>query len=143
MVPMSLDKIDLAAIDFLVIDDNKFIRRLLKEILYSFGARRVREVVSADDAFVEVRKSPPDVILCDWMMHPVNGLTFLKWVREQTAMQRIPVIMITGHATSDYVETALGEGADSYIAKPFTPATLLAHIVKIVEASAPAPAFYL
>jgi DNA-binding response OmpR family regulator len=76
------------------------------------------------------------------MMQPTDGFAFLQWLREQAGMQRIPVIMITGHATSEHVEAALGEGADSYIAKPFTPATLLTHIVKIVEASAPLPAHF-
>lgn len=138
---MTLEKVDLSTVDFLVVDDNRFIRRLLREILSSFGVRKIREAVSADEAMGEVRKSPPDLILCDWVMHPVNGLAFLKRLREQTGLPRIPIIMITGHATSDHVETALGEGADGYIAKPFTSASLLAHIMKIVEASA--PVFYL
>lgn len=142
---MTLDKVDLTSVDFLVVDDNRFIRRLLREILFSFGVRKIREAESADEALHAVRKSPPDLILCDWMMHPVSGLDFLKWLRGEAGIQRVPIVMITGHATSDYVETALGEGADSYIAKPFTPSTLLAHIMKIVEASAavPAAAYYL
>jgi two-component system chemotaxis response regulator CheY len=112
-----LSRIDLSDVDILLVDDNQFIRRLLNEILNSFGARRVREAYSVEDALKQIDRCSPDIIFCDWMMRPTNGLDFLKKVRSG-GKARIPFIMITGHGTGDHVTAAMGEGADSYIVNP-------------------------
>jgi two-component system chemotaxis response regulator CheY len=131
-VPLS--RIDLSDIDFLLVDDNRFIRRLLKEILLSFGARKVREACSGKEAFFQIDRCSPDIIFCDWMMSPINGLDILKKVKSG-GKARIPFIMITGHSTGDHVAAAMGEGADSYIVKPFKPATLMDHLIKVISAT--------
>ena len=128
-------RIDLTEVDFLVIEDNPFVRRLLCEVLRTFGARRVREAADPDDAFRHMQVRRPDIILCDWMMSPMDGLEFLRKLRLEEQGLHTPVIMITGHATSDHVAAALGEGANSYIVKPFNPSTLMEHIIKVVSAT--------
>lgn len=128
-------RIDLSEVEFLVIDDNQFVRRLLGEVLRSFGARKVQEVESPEAAFTQMQLRMPDIVLCDWMMSPMDGLEFLRKLRAMPRGRHTPVIMITGHATSDHVAAALGEGADSYIVKPFNPSTLMEHIVKVVTAT--------
>lgn len=131
-MPLPLDRVDLSQLDVLVIDDNKFIRLLLSDVLRSFAVGTIREASSADQALFKICQRRPDIILCDWMMSPVDGMDLMKRIRSESGMQRIPIIMITGHATSDHVSEALGEGADSYIVKPFRPATLMEHILKII-----------
>ncbi len=128
-------RIDLTELDFLLIDDNEFVRRLLCEVLRSFGSRSVREAESPQAAFFQMKIRIPDIIFCDWMMSPMDGMEFLRQLRAQPGTRHTPVIMITGHATSDHVAAALGEGADSYIVKPFKPGTLMEHIVKVVSAT--------
>lgn len=123
-------RINLSTVDFLVIDDNHFIRRLMREILLAFGARSVREANRAEDGLDAVAQDPPDIILCDWMMRPMDGLEFLRTLRSGP-WSSIPVIMVTGHATADHVAAALGDGADSYVVKPFRAMTLLEHIAKV------------
>ena len=127
-----LEKIDLTSLDILVVDDNQFIRRLLIEILRSFGVGSVRQAPAVDEALWKIEHKTPDIIFCDWMMSPVDGLAFLRSVRAKDKTRHTPVVMITGHATTDHVSTALGEGADSYIVKPFRAATVMEHIVKVV-----------
>ena len=129
------NRIDLSEIEFLLIEDNTFMRRLLSEVLRAFGARKVLEADSAEKAFLQMQLRMPDIIFCDWMMSPMDGLEFLRRLRAMPGGRHTPVIMVTGHATSDHVATALGEGADSYIVKPFNPATLMEHIVKVVTAT--------
>src|SRR5579864_6821601 len=133
-MPPPLSRIDLSNIDFLLVDDNQFIRRLLKEILLGFGAVHVRESSSAEDAFDQILQRTPDLVLCDWIMYPTTGLEFLRRVRRNNG-PHIPFIMITGHATSDHVAAAMGEGADSYIVKPFRVDTLMDHLVKVISAT--------
>lgn len=125
-------RIDLSTVEFLVIDDNQFTRKLTREILRGFGAREVRDVESITDALNAIAQRRPDIILCDWMMHPLDGLFFLKSLRAGSRSD-IPVIMISRHATNDHVAAAMGEGANSYIVKPFRAITLLEHIVKIID----------
>ena len=130
----AIRKVDLRSVRFLVVDDNEFICRLLKEMLSSFGAEIVCQAATVSTAMDIVRGDPPDIILCDWMMRPLDGLAFLKTIRRVRGPY-IPVIMITGHATGDHVAAAMGEGADSYIVKPFCAGPLLEHIVKVIQAS--------
>lgn len=125
---------DFSGIRFLVIDDNRFIRKLTSEILNSFGAHSVLQAENVQDALYYVEHKSPDIILCDWMMYPVDGLGFLKALRGKGITT--PVILVTGHATPDYVHQAIGEGADSYIVKPFTAFTLMEHLLKVIEATA-------
>jgi two-component system chemotaxis response regulator CheY len=132
---MEMARVDLSGLDLLVVDDNKFIRRLMSEILRSFGVRSIREADSAAGAFQEVKQRSPDVIFCDWMMGSFSGLNFLQQIRNADRQSKVPVIMVSGHATTDHVSEALGEGADSYIVKPFTAATLMAHLLKVIAAS--------
>jgi two-component system chemotaxis response regulator CheY len=139
----TLASLDLSEIDFLLVDDNRFIRQLLLEILRSWGARSIREATGSEEALYEIERHPPDVIFCDWMMGPTDGLGFLKKLRTMKTHQRIPLIMVSGHATTDHVAAALGEGADSYIVKPFKPATLMSHLLKVISADETANAFML
>ncbi len=98
-MPPPLDKVDLSELDILLIDDNKFIRLLLGDVLRSFGVGTVREASSADQALEKIHQHRPDIILCDWMMDPPDGLALLRKIRSVDGAQRVPVIMITGHAT--------------------------------------------
>lgn len=137
-MPPLLEKIDLSSLDILVVDDNQFIRRLLIEILCSFGLGSVRSAPSVDEALWKIEHKAPDIVFCDWMMSPVDGLAFLRGLRAKDHTRHTPVVMITGHATADHVSAALGEGADSYIVKPFNAATVMEHIVKVVMNSSDA-----
>lgn len=137
------DCIDLSDLDFLLVDDNRFIRQLLREILKSFGARAIREAQDSDDAFDKIGRHAPDIILCDWMMGPLDGMGFLKQLRGSKAHQRIPIIMVSGHAMTEHVSAALGEGADSYIVKPFRSATLMTHLMKVIVGGTNHDAFML
>jgi CheY-like chemotaxis protein len=124
--------VDLSRADIMVIDDSKFFRHLLAELLVGLGARKVREVDSAEEALCQIEQRPPTLIFCDWMMAPIDGLEFLKRLRAGKNAH-IPVIMITGNATTQHVSTALHDGAASYIVKPFKAATLLGHLAKVLS----------
>jgi CheY-like chemotaxis protein len=131
MVPTS---VDFSSFDILVVEDNLFLRKLINEILTSFGVGRIRQANSADAAMLEIKQQPPDMIFCDWVMPGSGGLTLLRALRRDNAGRypRIPVIVISGHATDDHVAQAIGEGADSYVVKPFTVNTVMQHVLKVI-----------
>jgi len=127
---------DLSDFDVLIVEDNQFIRSLLREMLHAFGVNSVREVNDGTDALWQIHRRPPDLIVTDWVMAPGDGLSLLRKLRRDArgGMPRIPIIVLSGHATDEHVTQALGEGADSYIVKPFNAATLMAHILKVARA---------
>lgn len=134
MPATAIEAADFSGLHALLVDDNKFIRVLVREILRGFGFLRISEALSAGEALERVQQNRPDIIICDWMMHPQDGLTLLRSLRGSADAQvrNIPFIMLSGEVRDDHVAMAIGEGADSYVAKPFTAATLMAHLLRIV-----------
>lgn len=71
-------------------------RHLLKGVLGTLGAKRVEEATDGGDALGAVKSLHPDIVLTEWRMEPVNGLDFLKAIREQpSALKFTPIIMVT------------------------------------------------
>ena len=133
---MTITKADFSQLTILVVDDSEFVRRLVLEMLSGFGVGKILLAESAQEAFARMEIARPDLIICDWQMHPVDGLAVLRKLRLQPSEDypRIPFIMLTGHNSTDDVTTAIGEGADSYIVKPFSSATLMTHLLKVILA---------
>ena len=133
---MATEKADFSRLTILLIDDNKFIRKLVGEILSVFGVGKVVEAESADAAMMRMGETQPDVIFCDWLMEGKDGLDVLRAVRGGRAPidPKTPFVMLTGERRSDHVVTALAEGADSYIAKPVSAAILMSHLMKLIHA---------
>jgi CheY-like chemotaxis protein len=128
---MAVTKADFSPLTILVIDDSPFMQRLLAEMLASFGVGKVLCAAGAEEAFERMETRMPDVIFCDWQMHPVDGLSLLRRLRQQT-QSYVPFVMVTGHNANEDVTLALGEGADSYIVKPFSSETLMNHLIKVI-----------
>jgi two-component system, chemotaxis family, chemotaxis protein CheY len=72
-----------------------------------------------------------DVVLADWNMPEMDGLSLLKAIRANPAFSGIPVIMVTTEAEFDQMATAIAEGAAEYVMKPFT-ADILVDKLRIV-----------
>ena len=104
----------------LVIDDSSAMRALLRGLLRDFGF----EVSEASDVAGGIGwltpGPPPDVALVDWNLPGGSGLEFVRAVRGR----EIPVVMITTEVGPEQVRQALEAGAQEYLMKPFTRATL-------------------
>ena len=134
MAAITITKADFSPLTILVIDDSPFMLRLLAEMLASFGVGKVLTAATAEEAFQRMQHRPPDVIFCDWQMYPVDGLAVLRRLRQQdqSHLAHVPFVMVTGHNANEDVTLALGEGADSYIVKPFSSETLMNHLIKVI-----------
>ena len=130
-----IDKVDLSRLAILLIDDNKFIRRLVTEILRSFGVRKIYQADSAASALGQMAvRGKFDLIICDWSMEPVDGLSVLRAVRcgKTQISPRTPFVILTGECRENKVVEALSEGASSYIVKPISAGLLMQHLVKLI-----------
>ena len=108
----------------LVVDDEQYVRELLKRTLEQEGYA-VTLAADGSSALVRLREHTPDLVLLDIRMPDLTGYQVLEHIREQSD---IPVIMLTGVLEPTAVEQSVGLGADDYIRKPFNPRVLLARI---------------
>jgi DNA-binding NtrC family response regulator len=99
----------------LVVDDEKNIRRTLRQTLEGAGYAVV-EAESAEQALETLQAEPVDVGIFDIRLPAMDGLTLLGRVRE--IRRDLPVIMISGHADTDDVVEAIKRGAIDFFAKP-------------------------
>lgn len=103
----------------LLVDDSGTMRTIQKRCLNKLG---IEDIVEAEDGVVGLsmfEQASFDIILTDWNMPNMDGITFLTKVREQNG--EVPVIMITTEAERARVVTAIQAGCSDYLVKPFTP----------------------
>jgi two-component system chemotaxis response regulator CheY len=128
----------LKPINFLVTDNKPYMRHLLKGVLETLGAKRIEEAKDGGDAMEAVKSLHPDIVLTEWRMGPVNGLDFLKAIREQpSALKFTPIIMVTSETRREKVIEARNAGVTEYVAKPITAKALFLRIREVIERSRP------
>jgi two-component system response regulator AtoC len=101
---------------FLIVDDDKNIRRLCVTIGSSLGFECV-EAESAETALNDIDVHSPDVILADLMMPNMTGIDFLEQVKK--LLPRTEVAIMTGHGSIESAVRAMKMGAYDFITKPF------------------------
>ncbi len=99
----------------LIIDDEKSIRNVLRDILSNEGFT-VEEATDGEEGWKKFTAGNFDVVLCDIKMPKLDGIEFLQKVTE--AGSEVPVIMISGHGNIETAVDAVKKGAFDYIAKP-------------------------
>lgn len=120
----------------LVVDDMSTMRKIIKNMLGQIGFKNITEAESGKKALEIVESAhklgaPFEFILSDWNMPELNGLDFLKVLKESQAHKNIPFLMITAEAEQENVMMAVKAGIDNYIVKPFSPQILKEKIEKI------------
>lgn len=121
----------------LVIDDDEVLGEMIKDLL----AEESYECVVAthgEEGLTLAREMCPAVVILDLMLPDVSGYQVCQRFREDPALQRIPVIMVTGRFTDarDRVQ-GFESGAWDFFAKPFDVRVLIARVKNLVRASAP------
>jgi two-component system KDP operon response regulator KdpE len=116
----------------LVIDDEVQIQRLLEITLQSNGYS-VKEATTAKEGLITAASHPPDLILLDIGLPDDSGHNVLKQLREWYSK---PVIILSVQSSEEDIVTALDNGANDYLVKPFRTGELLARIRTALRASA-------
>ncbi|MBP9739936.1 MAG: sigma-54 dependent transcriptional regulator [Chitinophagaceae bacterium] len=101
--------------NILVIDDEKSIRNVLKDILGNEGYK-VDEAADGEEGLKKFSETTYDVVLCDIKMPKLDGLEFLNKATEINA--EVPIIVISGHGNIETAVDAVKKGAFDYISKP-------------------------
>ena len=111
--------LDFSPLKVLVVDDNAFMRRLLREVLVAlnFEADNVLFASDGDDAIKLMPGRRFDMIICDINMAPMDGKQFTKHVRvdQDSPDRHIPIIICTGHAEIEHIRDARDAGANEIL----------------------------
>ncbi|MGM9753251.1 MAG: response regulator [Candidatus Cryptobacteroides sp.] len=115
----------------LIVDDDAEIRGFIRSLLA--GKYICSEAGEGAEALVLIKRERPDLVISDIVMPGMDGFRLLKSIRENKAYEHIPFILLTSNNTEDNERLGLEHGADSFIAKPFSPDILLARISNLIE----------
>jgi DNA-binding response OmpR family regulator/HPt (histidine-containing phosphotransfer) domain-containing protein len=115
----------------LLVDDSAYMRRLVRSLLRQFGFDAVDEASDGSQALRLVADRMYDVVVCDWMMEPVDGYAFVRSLRQHdiATVRSVPVIMLTGVAEQDKVTAARDAGVTEYLVKPVSAGKLKARLI--------------
>ena len=114
----------------LVIDDNRDIRQLIKELMSAdyniLTASNGREGVRLAARYV------PDLVICDVMMPVMDGLECCRRIKNELSTSHIPVLMLTACSMDEQRAQGYDSGADGYLSKPFSSAVLKSRCASLI-----------
>lgn len=115
----------------LVVDDNRHMRTLIKSLFYAMGCKLVSESSDGGEALEELKTRTIDLVVCDWVMAPIDGLEFLKMLRtaQDSPNPNVPLIMLTGHTERERVIEARDAGVTEFLAKPISAEKLYSRVI--------------
>ncbi|CAM3541750.1 chemotaxis response regulator CheY [Bordetella sputigena] len=117
----------------LVVDDFPTMRRIVRNLLKELGFENVDEAEDGQMALDKLRTGGFQFVVSDWNMPNLDGLSMLQQIRADATLSKLPVLMVTAEAKKENIVAAAQAGANGYVVKPFTAATLEEKLTKIFE----------
>ncbi len=95
--------------------------------------------MDAAEGFCEMRVVPCDLVFCDWVMEPLDGLEFVRLVRtaKDSPNVFVPIVMLTGHTQISRVIEARDSGINEFLAKPISPKSIYLRILEVINKPRP------
>ena len=125
--------VDLGALKVLIIDDQEFVRTIVKKMLQQIGIGQVVEAHDGNSGLETVERERPDVVICDVQMRPMDGFGFVKMLRALPFGRALPVVLLTAHTDAATVGRAKELDVNAFLAKPVLPPALKEKIVKVMS----------
>jgi two-component system chemotaxis response regulator CheY len=115
---------------FLIVDDSAAARATIRRAieLAGFTGHTFVEAANGPEALKIILQTPPDFVLCDWYMSPLNGLRVLQTARAQGS--RVRFGFVSSDTSAETQQAAMTAGADFFLGKPYTPVELRAAFEK-------------
>jgi two-component system chemotaxis response regulator CheY len=117
----------------LVVDDSAMMRKIVVKNLRDCGFDvSVVEAADGQEGLDRFTAGGIDVVLSDWNMPVMDGLSMVRAIRKLDPEKKVPIIMVTTEGSADKVKDAVLAGASNYLAKPFTPERFKEKLGKIL-----------
>jgi CheY-like chemotaxis protein len=99
------------------------------------GAEAIRFLRQMQHDPHSVGASSIDLVISDWVMDPIEGATLLRWIRRHKASpdRFLPFIMVSAYSEWNRVQTARDSGVNEFLARPFSVAAVLQHILAVIQ----------
>ncbi len=124
-----------AALDVVIVEDNRAAQSLIRPMLTAMRVRRVRSYDRPEIALKSMISEPPSVVLSDWDVKPAMAERFLRLLRQRSfdPICFVPVLAVTSVPTMRFVDRAMSAGANNILVKPLSPAALQHRLVSAVR----------
>jgi CheY-like chemotaxis protein len=129
----------LSSIKVLVVDDEHYMRKVIRTLLMSIGVRNIYEAPDGLAGLEAIRNLAPDIVILDWEMPGLDGPSFVRMVRSPETFQfpDVPIIMLTGHGERSRVVEAVRIGVNEFLLKPVSSKGLKDRIVSVLAKPRP------
>jgi DNA-binding response OmpR family regulator len=125
---------DISGLNVLLVEKHAYMRRIVHDILRTFGISAVREAATVEAAFEMFNERLPDLVLTDWSPG-LDGLFLMRRIRTdiESMDPYAPIIVITANTEIRHVVAARDAGMTEFLAKPLTARLLYLRIKSIIE----------
>jgi DNA-binding response OmpR family regulator len=122
-------------ISVLIIEDNLPMMEITKSLLLTFGVGNVIGAANGDIGFRRFCQYNTDIVIADWMMQPMDGISLTRRIRNspESPNPYVPVILMTGFSEKRRVIEARDSGVTEFLVKPFTARDLYRRIAQVIE----------
>ncbi len=118
----------------LVVDDSATVRQQVSVVLTQAGYLVV-EAKNGIEGIEHIQKQEIDCVVCDVNMPNMNGIEMVRTLKQETAYQSLPIIMLTTEGSTELIMEAKRAGSAGWIVKPFKADLLVAAVNKLTQLS--------
>ena len=121
-------------LNVLVVDDNAFMRNMVRGLLGTIGVKKTLEASDGIGALEMIRQATPDIVVLDWEMPLLNGPELVRIVRSPGVfpVPDIPIIMLTAHGERWRILESVKLGVNEFLCKPVSAKALLDRLISIL-----------
>ena len=116
----------------LSVDDSKAVRMLLARLFRPFECE-LFEAANGEEGLAVAVRERPDLIILDYNMPIMDGVSMLRQLRENAELRRTPVIMLTAESSAENIATVARLGVRDYVTKPFSEELFLAKAARAIS----------
>jgi DNA-binding response OmpR family regulator len=128
-----------AQIAVLVVDDDTYLRKIVRSLLAGFGVQRVYEAADGAQGLELLDQFRPDIVIVDWEMPMLNGAEMIRLVRnpDTSPHATVPIIMMTAHTERHRIQQAMQLGVNEILVKPFSAKALMQRLDLVTKHARP------
>lgn len=122
--------------NIMIVDDSKFTRKMLSDILVEEGHEVVAEAENAGEAVELYQRLHPDVVTLDIVMPEVEGVDSISALKAMVkADPKAKIVIVSAMGQHEVIEEFIQAGATDFIVKPFQPSNIAGVVASVLESN--------